>query len=425
MIRFQSKFLVEAASNSVIKEAQQRFGKNPKFPQDEAGLKAMFEALDTVVPKEAQAVSAGKKIYLWLVKQLMNSQAADPLEDLPAWRPLLVSFWKGTRPGGSLKGEQANIDHYRDISDLREAVTKKEEKVEEEGGSVHNETELEEIKKGAKMIYHEGEFTLWKVPATNDTWIKNNTGGDNASKLGVFRAAYLLCSNARNNTHWCVGYDTGGRTSLAASYIPQGDFFVLQRNGRAIYAIDSNSNSLRIWNAADNTIYSVGGYGGYGSGSRGLASIEEGAKKAGVTVNLDGLSAIPEELIKPLAAVKNQEPALKIIPDAHLGQMDESAKANLHKALLFTDPVAFVKDLSQMYSSHAQYATAHALMHAALSESVHMDITAQAFQQMNRYCVVGYLEALAPTMHRDKRRVPEAFDEAVIPLIQAWGKAAR
>jgi hypothetical protein len=70
---FTSRLLKLSAANSVMKEGLARFGKNPKYPQDEQGIKALYDHLDKVVPKDAQSDGGiGKQIYLWLLKQLFN-----------------------------------------------------------------------------------------------------------------------------------------------------------------------------------------------------------------------------------------------------------------------------------------------------------------------------------------------------------------
>jgi hypothetical protein len=400
MQEFSSKLLKSAATNAVIKEGQKRYGNKPDYPKEPEKVTELYAGLDNLVPKAAQDQGIGKQMYLYLLKQLFGVTPPGFIlgEDDYRVRPLMQNYFEACSKG-RLEGEAKNLDRYRSMEDLEEAVTPQKEKNDEEV-LTYNESEQGVISKGAKVIYNQGGWVVYKIAKSRED--------------SAYDAAKLLCDNSRNDGKWCVG------RGMASTYIPQGDFFIIEKNGRSLYAISSQEGSdLTIWNPADTPIFTTGsrnryGYGG-GDGGVSLPSIKEAEKKAGVTFDFGQLSAIPKDIIPVLAAIRPSENTIQMIPESQL--QDNVDQTSLYRILHFTDPTALARDLNNLYQSTANYITAHAIMSAALSPKVNMEFNRDSFEAMSMYTLTGYLEAAAGT---GNLKLNPALDEILQPLCSEW-----
>jgi hypothetical protein len=398
MQEFSSKLLKSAATNAVVKEGAKRYGTKPNYPQDPEEVKKLYAQLDGLVPKAAQDQGIGKQMYLYLLKQLFGTNPPGFIlgEDDYRVRPLMQNYFDACSKG-RLEGAAKNLDGYRSMEDLEEAVTPQKEKSEDEELS-YNEQEHGVINKGAKIILNQNGWVVYKVTKSSDN--------------SAFESAKILCDNSRNDVKWCVG------RGMASSYIPQGDFFVLQKNGRSMYAISSQEGrEMTIWNPADTPIFTTGSR-GYGYGDNGqvsMPSIKEAEKKAGVTFDFGLLSAIPKEIIPVLAAIRPTEATIQMIPENQL--QDSVDQTNLYRILHFTNPTALAGDLNTLYQSTKNYITAHAIMAAALSPKVNMEFDRTAFDAMSMYTLTGYMEAAAGT---GNLKLNPALDEILLPMCQEW-----
>ena len=393
MIKFTAKLLTSAASNAVIKEAQTRFGSNPKFPKDEAGVKALFESLDALVPTEAQGQGIGKQMYLYLLKGLYKTNPPEFVlgEDDFRVRPLMLNYFNAVTKG-IIKGETANLDQYRSMEDLGNVVNPKEAPRETEpDGVVYTPMELKTIASGSKVLLTEGPWVVYKIPRGNST--KGH------------EAAHLLCDNPRHGVEWCVGRG-------AYSYLAAGDFYVFEYQGYSHYAISSDSNSLTIWNPADKPIYASSNT---KEEKTKIPSMEAASKKIGVVFDVNQLSALPEDIRPLLEKLSKTEKAIRsFIPSSQYQAKDD--KTSLYKILHATDPVAFIKDLNNLYSNRTTYIRAHAVLCEAISDKVHMDLS-KTYEEMNLYCLTAYLEAIAA---KGETRTPPELDSMLNKLMQQW-----
>jgi hypothetical protein len=401
--------LKEAATQAVIKEAQTRYGTKPTFPKDDAGVTALFEHLDKLVPQSVQSQGTGKQIYFFLLKQLfMYSPPGFVLgEDDFRVAPLMNSYLKAAMTN-KLQGNAKNLDHYRSLEQLEEALENLSEEKnapkpaeKDENESTYSEAELQIIQKGAKIVKTLGDWVLWKVPKSNNA--------------ASFEAAKRLCDNKRYNVKWCVG------RGAASTYIPRGDFFVLAKGGRSTYAISSDDSSLTIWNPADTPIFSTGSR-GYGQSEEiSIPSLLAAGKKAGISQQeIKGIMAqfslIPEDIIPILSEARKTEKTLQKIPEGQLVQADPEDRQLLYKVMHYVDPSAFVDDLNKLYS-YRTVIQAHMLMSAAVSSKVQMKFTKQNFIAMDLYCMLGYLEAYAGTGAKSPE--PE-LDELLVEFGKQW-----
>lgn len=402
----------QAATNAVIKEAQTRYGKNPKFPQTPEEVNALFAGLDALIPQEAQTSGVGKQMYFYLLKQLFGVEPPGFIigEDDYRVKPLMKSYYSAVQKN-KLRGNDANFDNYRSMEDLEAKLeevlqVKPKPKTLGEGEvrEVFNEKEWGAINKGAVVVYNQAGWKMWKVPKSSDA--KN------------MEAARLLCDNPRHGVKWCVGRGS------ASSYIPNGDFYVIAFEDNSKYAISSHSGrDLTIWNAADTPIFQTASS-SYRSNNEEISdtppSIRAAEKKAGVKLPDGGIpSAIPAEIVPILQAVRPKESTIQMIPEGQLKPMDPAAQSVLYKVMHYVEPEPFVQDVNSMYSSVQKYVIAHAYMSAAVSRKVKMHFSHNAFAAMNKYTMLGYIEALAGA---GETSLPSELDDVLITEFDKWTK---
>jgi hypothetical protein len=399
---FQSKLLKTAASNAVLNEAKQRYGKNPEFPQTDEELKALGEAVDKIIPKEAQTNSKGKMFYLWVFKQLYGPQKSFILgEDDFRVGPILQNAWNAIKKN-MLVGAAANLDSYPDINALEEAIDKllDKKKGEDLDDDVYSEEEWKEINAGATKIYDQGGWQLWKVKKS--------------SSQTVLRAANLLCDNSKNGVKWCVGWAWPDR-SLARNYIPNGDFFVFRSGNRSRYAVNTTGSELNIWNPEDKPVFSSNRSTGVRTSA--VPSLEAAAKELGIK-SIPSTSAIPKEIIPIIKAVYDQEPALQLIPADTLVEFNKENQTIFNKLVYQADPKQMVKDLNSLLQSYNSVIQGYTILSTAASPAVQKDF-GDAVQEMNQNCVIGYIEALASY---NNTRLPEPLEAMLQGVVQDWEK---
>jgi hypothetical protein len=384
-----------------MREAQTRYGSKPDFPKDEAGLKALSEHLDQLVPKEAQTQSVGKQIYLFLLKLLYGTSPAGFILDEDDFRvaPLMKNYFNAIQKG-KLRGEEANLNNYRNLEELENALEKDNSSSQDDENEqdMFTEQEWKTIQAGAQLVYNSGGWKLWRVA--------KGSGNVGAS------AALLLCENRRHGVGWCVGRDT----SYGKRYIGDGDFFVFSKNDRSRYAVSSESkyHALTIWNPADTPIFSIGGVDQQNTLPK---SVQEAEKKAGVQLNSAIPSSIPAEIIPIIQTVRSQQPVFQYIPESKLRQLNNDEQQALLKVLHYVDPSAFAKDLNEMYKNATQVVNAHSLLSYALSPKVGMVFSEDDYKNMSEHCMLGFIEAFATT---GEKRLPETLDNYLLAEVNQW-----
>jgi hypothetical protein len=405
MPRFVSSLLKDAASNAVIKEAQARFSGNPDFPKDEIGVSRLFTRLDNLVPKEVQASGVGKQIYFFLLKLLFKETPPGFVlgEDDYKVKPLIKSYCKALDKQ-QLAAQDRSLDRYRNLEELEttlEAIEeKKVPKLEEGKKSVYTPQEEAIIKKGSKIIYDSGGWTVYKCPQSNSR--------------DILAAVKLLCDNPRHHVSWCVGRG-------ATQYQGAGDFFVFQQNGISRYAVSSNQGKdFTIWNANDTPIFSANQWGEEAknrSQEKPIAQMMRAvAKKNGIPFDLNTLSVLPQDLLVPLKAVYKKEPALAFMPEAALNP-DRKLSENVHKILHLMSARDLVGDLNPMFDSYSAALVGTNVLAAAVGKKVNMDFDEAAFKMMNSRCLEGYLEAAAG---QGVLKIPKPLDDMLLQLMYDW-----
>ena len=405
-MKFTSHLLKSAATNAVIKEAQNRYKNSENFPKDQAGINQLFDQLDTLVPKEVQSTGLGKQIYLFLLRLLFKDNPPGFIlgEDDYKIKPLMKNFVDALQKN-TLGAADRSLDRYRSVEELEDTLAagakKKDPKLQEGKTSLYTPEEEATIQVGAEKVYEGGGWVVWKCPRSNDQ--------------KVFAAAKLLCDNPRHGVKWCVG------RSSASSYIPDGDFFVLEYNGVSRYAISSIQGSqFTIWNPKDTPVFTADARGGSekDEGSRSVArNLQDVATKNKIPFDLNVFSSIPQDVIPVLKAIYKSQPALSFLPPSALEENRELTE-NIYKVLSLIPPNWFVSDLNSMYSNWGHTAeVAQSLLNAAASRRVHMVFDQEAVNAMNSYTLNGYLQALAL---KGELTLPKDLDDMLIKLMNQW-----
>jgi hypothetical protein len=410
-MKFSSKLLVTAASNAVLNDAKTQFGKNPNFPKDDESLKAVGALFDKLLPTEAQTNSKGKLLYMFLFKCMYGPEPSILMEDAEdgfTIKPLMQNTWDCLKKN-MLVGQAANIAMYKNLTELETAVDEAMGKKKGEGDredDVYTPEEWKEIKAGAKLIYDQGGWQLWKCAASSNTT--------------VLRAANLLCDNTKNPpATWCVGWPWPSR-SLAKNYIPQGDFFVFRRGNVSRYAVSSQKGRLlQIWTTPDAVCYETASS-GYGSqrGKSDIPSLRAAAKQLGLPY-VDIASSIPPALVPIIKAVRPTEETWQMVPESALVTLDDNSQKNLDKMIYAADPHALIKDINSLSGSAYTVAIAHAILVAASSPKVHKDF-GEAYKDFSSNTLQAYIEAMAG--HK-VTRLPDGLEAMLMEAVREWEKA--
>jgi hypothetical protein len=357
MFKFASLLLNAAVSNTVKQEIIKRYGSKPNFPKDD--LDPVLNQLETLVPAGNKA-----KIYiLWLAKQLWGMTPPGFVlgEDDAAVKPLIHDFDEDVTKN-VIKGKEADINNYEDLEALRNVVEGDTKEVEGKG---YTEEQKATIKAGSDLVYNADGWVVYRVNKSSD---KN-----------AFAAAQLLCDNSIHSVSWCVGRGT-------THYITQGNFYVLEKNGRSKYAISTDERSATIWNPADTPVWSTSGSGGT------FHSIEKQAEKMGIDAGdvLDKMSALPRDIIGILSAVTKEDNYLaKRIPSEQLVEGDTKG---LDKVIYATPLSGLVDDLNKNFSSSRTVGSAAAVMSRAIALKIDFATEYDSFKETT---MIGYIELLA------------------------------
>jgi hypothetical protein len=341
----------------------------------------------------------GKRIYLWLLDQLFKSSPPGFVlgEDDYKVQPLIKNFVQAVNRR-QLAGPNSDINAYRSLEELENALTTDDKDTRTQS---YSEKELQTIRAGAQEIYSKGGWQVWKVP-------------QGTSQAG-YEAARTLCDNDRHKVKWCVG------RGMASTYIPNGDFYVLAKNGVSRYAISSQQGTaLTIWNPADTPIFNTGKDSSGGS-IFSMKSIVEAARRAGValTDKDSPASAIPAEIAPILREIRAQDQTLSMIPEHSLAALSKDSEEKWCKILHHVETAKFIIDLNPFYGSVNTVVLAHALMAMAISPKVRMVFSKGDCFNMSDYTILGYIEAMAG---EGIKSLPEGIDEAFMATMGDWIK---
>ena len=403
-----------AWSASVKKEVITRFGKTQGFQaMDEAGLDQFLSDTEKLVP-----VENAKKYLIYLAAQYFgpspkaSKDGTQPPRWTPAWvpgeddaiiRPLMHNFEKLVK-ANKLQGPEADLNSYKQLDQLKAAVTKAMESEgpeaeaevsdEEEAAKprfdVHRKKylpqDLQDIQANTKIIAEADGYAVYAIPQRPSE--------------GQMVAMTLLCNNGINKVSWCVGRDT-------RNYFADGPFYVLVKGGKSRYAISTkvSDNSATIWNPADTPIWvtTSGGAGGFGN-------LMGAAQAKQIPLDLTQVSSLPADVIPVLAAARQHDPILaKMIPETHLVQGDTVA---LDKAIMATPVQGLVGDLVEGFSSERTMGLAAAVMGRCIA--MHYDFSPE-YSMFNENLLVGYIELLAAA----GQGLPKTLEDAIIQAIQA------
>lgn len=391
--------LLQGATNSVIKEAQARFGTKPNFPKTPEAVEQLFSHLDKLIPKGAQASGVGKQMYFFLLRLLCSNPAGFVLgEDDYKVRPLMENYFIAIQKN-KLQGGAKNLDNYIDLEALEEVLSPESKDKAAPKVSPYSPEQQEAIKAGAEKVLVSGGWIVWKIPqSTNQI---------------QYEAARALCDNDLHRVKWCVG-----RPGYAKNYISKGDFFVLEKNGKSEYAISSIAErSLTIWNPADTPIFNVGGgYSGEGTEHTDY-HLNLVANNLGIELNLNDLGSLPSAIEPVLEELRKTQKAIQIIPERAFSKHN-TTEDNLFRVLHEISSEDFVADLSLLASSRrSNEAMVQRLLNIAVSDKVRMPFSDKAFESMVFPVFKSYITALAAS---GIRSLPEYADTMLSKLMKAW-----
>jgi hypothetical protein len=385
-------YLLEAITNRVVTDIKSRF-KLPVLPDSpEKRANKNLPVSDEELRNQLQyfeSLSPDKQSPAQYTLFLANTAYSTP----PSWLinedevrviPLLKRAYAA---------KITDLTQFKTTQALEQQVNMNEK---ESVIGISNE-EMPHVTAGAKKVGELGEWSLWKVPMGNT---------DVQAK-----AAQLLCSNKRHNTHWCVGYDAPG--AQVRNYLANGDFFVFQKHGQSKYAVSTNkeTGNIIIWNPADSQIFNSETSGSTESNSK-FASLFPSLASIDPSIG-EKLSYIPEELKAPLAAAqKNPEAAiLNKVPSRLLQVYDEASLLSLYRALHIVSIPSLIRDLNAAVGSQSESnATMAASVMSYLTNNTRgRDLTNDELELFTVPTFLGYLEAYASNHNKTMAKHIEKF----------------
>lgn len=357
----------EAVSNTVKRDALQRWSKKPGFPQEEAEIDAMLAHVEELVP-DPNGTKA-KKYFEFLLNLLfgLNPPGFVLGEDDYKVKPLMQRYHNLTSRG-IFSGAVADLQKYSSLEDLETAMDKVDKEKKEKKKGKYTPEQEEIIAAGSKVIYEGDGWVVHMIP-------------QGTSEAG-YKAGLVLCDNDIHNVKWCVGRGT----NYGAMYIPNGNFYVLEQNGNSQYAISTDNYSATIWNPADTPIYKTGG-----DNQGSFPHLQKVADSKNLDVDFKALSALPAQIIPVLRGVTAKDKYLaERIPNNLLVEGDFTALAKV----LHATPVAdLVEDLNQNQNSRAMNSAA-AVMSVAVDPKVNISFK-DGYPLMSTETFVMFLECYA------------------------------
>jgi len=375
--QFISKYLNKlAVSNAIKQEIVNRFGSKPNFPKE--NLDSTLDQIEKLVPTGNKA----KTYILWLSNQLWGITPPGFVlgEDDARVKPLIYNFDEAVNKK-KLSGPQADINKYKDLESIQKAVG--EEEKEPEGMVEYTDEQKAIVEKGSEVIYNQGGWVVYRINKGNN---KDH-----------FAAAKLLCDNDIHNVGWCVGRGT-------TSYLVEGNFYVVEKNGRSKYAISTDANSATIWNPSDTPVWTTSGTGGD------FHNIARAAISLGIKLDFSTLSSLPRELVPLMKEVVPKDPYLaERIP---ADQLTEGDTGPLDKVLFGMDKSKIIEDLNENFSSHRTVGSAAAIMGRCIA--LKMDF-AGTYDNFSEETMLAYIELLAAAGYKS---LPKSFEDYIVSELE-------
>ena len=316
---------------------------------------------------------------------VVNEDEPAVIGELKEYNALLLSK-KLTPP-------ENQITYFKSIPALRQFLQQKKEHIQTNFSGVE-EHEQQEVKTIAKIIDTVGDWTVVKIPKGSDP--------------KTLRAAYLLCSNKRHGSSWCVGWEDG--KSLAGNYLPQGDFYLFQKNNISVYAVSTiQDRSLILWNRADSPLVNTEDLGSKSNTTfKGLLpSLDNIITKFGKSVPefYSYLSHVPEE-IRPVILKLQINPEAKIfntMPKTLLGEMSTDKKDFIFKVLHAVNKTRLIEDINTSIDTQGTniILTIYALLTYIVMPHKGIIFTSDELYSFNWKAFMAYIEAHANANDRN------------------------
>ena len=384
------------------------------IPKTEEDLVKTFKHFESLSPNnknpeyiEFLAQTAFCKDPSWEI----NEDESGVLAALKEYEGLLVSK--------KLNPPENRITFFKEVPSLRNFLATKKEHISTDYSGVEEHERHETAV--AKIIDTIGPWTIVKIPQGSDK--------------ETLQAAYLLCSNKRHGSSWCVGYENG--RSLAGNYLPNGDFYLFQKNNVSVYAVSTikAENDLILWNRADSPLVSTKEF-GHTEGEDDkpkplsdklqslLPSLQKTVVALGGTASefFKSLSHVPEE-IKPviIALKKNAEAQIfKRVPNELLENLPLDKQNFIFKVLHKTDGNALIKDFNEAFDRHSYdtsiVLTLYAILTYIATPNKGIIFTADQLYNFNWPPFMAYVEAHANSHDRE---MSKEIHQALLKVINS------